>query len=141
MWMDEQLNELKERISGLSDGELLRIVEVEFDDYRPEAIDFAKGELTARGIKFEDPSSKPVAESFQNAAEAAGPPRKILTCAVCGGQMRLGILMAESEITIIFSDNDEQRFVEVYACVRCGRVQMMIDLETDVDQTSGSRSV
>jgi hypothetical protein len=55
MWMDEQTRELKERISGLSDDELLDIVEVEFNDYRKEAIDFAKSELTRRGIEFQIP--------------------------------------------------------------------------------------
>ena len=140
MWMDEKLKELKEKISGLSDHELLNIVEVEFDDYRQEAIDFAKAELMARGIKFKEPS-KETAASFQHAVEAVAPARRISTCAVCGGQMRLGLLLAESEITIIFSDTDEQRFVEVYACVRCGRVQMIVDLETDVDQSGGSRAI
>ena len=141
MWMDEQLKELKEKISGLSDHELLNIVEVEFDDYRQEAIDFAKAELTGRGIKFEEPSSEPVAESFQNEVEAVAPVRRVVACASCGGQTRFGLLLAESEITIIFSDTDEQRFVEAYACLRCGRVQLMVDLETDVDQTSPSRPI
>lgn len=140
MWMDGQLKELKEKISGLSDDELLNIVEVEFDDYRKEAIDFARAELMARGIDFEEPSSGPVAESFsQNADEAVAPVRRVLICATCGGQTRLGVLLAESEIIIIFSDTDEQRFVEVHACVRCGRIQLMVDLETEVDQTSPSR--
>ncbi|MEK6287247.1 MAG: hypothetical protein AABO57_16020 [Acidobacteriota bacterium] len=45
MFMDEELNELKDRISQMSDRELLQIVEVEYADYRKEAIQFAEAEL------------------------------------------------------------------------------------------------
>src|SRR5713226_4492849 len=44
--------ELKTRISGLSDDELLQIVGPKVADYRQEAIDYASQELTARGVTF-----------------------------------------------------------------------------------------
>ncbi|PYP83658.1 MAG: hypothetical protein DMF61_22575 [Blastocatellia bacterium AA13] len=47
-------DELKERMSKLSDEELLNIVEVESHDYRKEALDYAKVELAARGIEFQE---------------------------------------------------------------------------------------
>ena len=39
---DEELSELKDRISQMSDRELLQIVEVEYNDYRKEALEFAQ---------------------------------------------------------------------------------------------------
>ena len=56
MSMDEQLSELKDRISQMSNEQLLRIVEVEYDDYRIEALQFAGEELGKRGIPFEPPA-------------------------------------------------------------------------------------
>ena len=55
------------------------------------------------------------------------------TCNVCGGPMRLGVLFAEQELTIVFSDNDEERFIEVSACSKCGNVQLLVDYDTNVE--------
>jgi len=55
MFPVDELNELKDRISQMSDRELLRIVEVEYADYRREAIEFAEVELGKRSIPFEKP--------------------------------------------------------------------------------------
>ena len=138
MWMDEELRELKERISAMSDEQLLNIVEVDFDDYRQEAIDFAKTELMARGISFKNAPSAAGSSSQENAdaEESAG---KLPPCSRCGAKTRLGVLLAESEITITFSDNDEQRFVEARACVKCGHVELVVDLATEVDEAPGAR--
>jgi hypothetical protein len=54
MWIDEESRELKERISKLSDEELLNMVEVEPYEYRKQALDYAKAELTVRGIGFQE---------------------------------------------------------------------------------------
>lgn len=138
MWMDETLRELKQRISDMSSDELLNIVEVDFDDYRQEAIDFAKAELMARGIHFKGASSQmsvSSSETGDTSEAAASEP----SCVKCGSKTRLGVLLGESEITIMFSDRDEQRFVEVYACIKCGYVQLIVDLETDVDEAPGAR--
>ena len=142
MWMDEKSRELKERISGMSDQQLLNIVEVDFDDYRQEAIDFAKAELLTRGIEFEEPSSRQDQEDLsRDLVEPEPIARRVPTCARCGSRTRLGVLLGESEITILFSDKDEQRFVEAYACVKCGHVQLVVDLETDVDETPPARVI
>ena len=55
MFQDDELNELKDRISQMSDRELLQIVEVEYGDYRKEAVEFAEAELAKRSIPFEKP--------------------------------------------------------------------------------------
>jgi hypothetical protein len=54
MEKDEESSELKERISKLSDGELLNIVEVDPQAYRKEALDYAKAELIERNLQFQE---------------------------------------------------------------------------------------
>jgi hypothetical protein len=51
--MDEELKELYFRIIQLSDDELLQMVNVEHDEYRPEALKFAREELNRRGLLIE----------------------------------------------------------------------------------------
>jgi hypothetical protein len=128
MWMDEKTRELKQRISEMSDEELLDMVEVDFADYRQQALDFAKSELMARGISFETETAQSEAEPQERAPRA-------LRCAGCGESMRPGILFAEKELTVMFTDNDEERFVEVFTCKGCGRVDLRVDYETDVQKS------
>jgi hypothetical protein len=47
---EQELNALRERISRQSDAELMRMVNVDFSEYRQEAIDLAKAELGRRGL-------------------------------------------------------------------------------------------
>jgi hypothetical protein len=137
MWMDDKTKELKERIIGLSDDELLNIVEVEFDHYRKEALDFARAELMARVIDFEEPFIEQKTASPELTTLAVASPAKIPNCARCGARTRPGVLLGEKEITMMFSDKDEQRFVEVHACTKCGQVQLVVDLETEVVEDRG----
>jgi hypothetical protein len=123
--MDEETKELKQRISEMTDEELLDMVEVDFADYRQQALDFAKSELMARGIGFEMEPAPPETEPKEREPRA-------LRCAVCGEPMRPGILFAEKELTIMFTDNDEERFVEVFTCKGCERIDLRVDYETDV---------
>lgn len=53
--MNEELRELQKNMSELVDAELLRIVEDDFADYRPEALACAKRELLSRGVPFQEP--------------------------------------------------------------------------------------
>jgi len=129
MWMDEELFELKERISRFSDEELLNIVEVDWKDYRKEALEFAKNELTRRGISFE-PARKGNELLSGKAGEGAAGWAE--TCARCGGKTRPGVLIDTREIIILFTDRDEQRFIEVYTCGQCGHVQIVVDFETEI---------
>ena len=133
MFVDEELKELKERISRQSDSELLRIVEVERDDYRPEAIDFASSELLRRGVSFK-PARNVRGDADEESASYLAPSNESLEpCKLCGGEMRGGWLLAGSELTILFSDTNEERFVEALACRRCGGVKLVVDFETDVE--------
>lgn len=131
--MDDQLNELKERISQMSDSELLRIVEVEYDDYRKEAIEFAQAELSKRFVPFEMPDLDQIDADDGDGAEEADSAASPEPCAACEGPMRNGLLFADKELTILFSDNNEERFVQALACTNCGEVRLVVDFKTDVE--------
>jgi hypothetical protein len=140
MWADPNLNELKERISKMSDEELLQMVGEDFEDYRQEALQFAEAELAARGIQLED-REKEVPRGFpRNEAPFVPPGRNRnpntpfdMQCNLCGGLMRSGFLHAKFEITISFTDKNEERFIDVLACSRCGQVRLRVDYQTDVE--------
>ena len=130
MFLDEELNELKDRISQMPDRELLQIVEVEYADYRKEAIEFAEEELRKRSIPFGTPEL--VADEDEDDASMA-PARSNVPCGNCGGSMRSGLLFADKELTMLFSDSNEERFVHAFACTACGDVRLTVDLETEVE--------
>jgi hypothetical protein len=61
--MNGQSHELKTKMSELSDETLLQIVEIDFADYRQDALDCAKQELAARGVPFQEPDrTSPIQE-------------------------------------------------------------------------------
>ena len=132
MFMDNELNELKDRISQMSDRELLQIVEVEYADYRDEAIEFAEAELGKRSIPFEKPESSDEPEEADD-ADSTAPAESNVPCAKCGGVTRSGLLFADKELTILFSDSNEERFVQAFVCTGCGDVRLVADLETEVE--------
>ena len=131
--MDEQLRELKERISQMSDDELLRIVEVEYDDYRKEAVEFAIAELGQRNIPHEQPD---LVEEDEPESEEAGsivPAAALAPCDACGGKMRAGSIYADKELTVFFPDKNEERFIQALACGDCGSLKLLVDFNTDVE--------
>jgi hypothetical protein len=128
---DDEWNEVKERLSQMSDRELLRIVEEEYDDYRREAIEFAEQELTKRNVPFERPELDE--DDDDNVGVDSGPSESNASCNNCGGKMRAGLLFADKELTVLFHDNNEERFVQVLACTSCGDVKLSVDLFTDVE--------
>jgi hypothetical protein len=130
MFPDEELSELKDRISQMSDRELLRIVEVEYNDYRAEALEFAAAELQKRSIPFEKPEQD---EDEAEETDSPDPTGNIAPCRDCGGVMRSGLLFADKELTMLFNDDNEERFVQSFACMACGSVRLAIDLETEVE--------
>lgn len=84
--------ELKSRISKLSDGELLEMVERKSSDYRKEALDYAARELESRGIQFSlktKPSTVASDESESWECEACGAKVKLedSTCPECGADI------------------------------------------------------
>ena len=130
--MEDEIRELKERINGMSNEELLKIVTVERSDYRREAIDFATRELQARGVPFEPGSDIEDDDDDESAATLSG--KSLLPCELCGGGMRVGQMFADREMTIFFPDNDEERFVQAVACNDCGHLRLLVDFETDVEE-------
>ena len=136
--MEEESAELKERISQMSDSELLRIVGPDRSDYVEEAIKFAASELKTRNIPFEDQpriaTQTPATsddESTEDSAVAIPP------CDVCRGAMRPGLLFADKEVTMLFQDSeqgDEERFVQAFACSICGEVRLVVDFQTDIER-------
>ncbi|MGA9769365.1 MAG: hypothetical protein WBV94_10010 [Blastocatellia bacterium] len=130
--MADESDELKEKISQMSDGELLRIVGPDRNDYVEEAIEFAVRELKIRSIPFDEKSEASAASTDEESLEQSAiiiPP-----CYICGGPMRSGSLIADNELTIFLPDSDEERFVQAFACGNCGQVRLVVDFETDVER-------
>ena len=128
----DDTQELKQRLAALSDEKLVRMVTEEAADYRKDALDFAKAELRSRGVDFSLPDDEN--ETKSDANESLDPLRSGRRggCPSCGGPLRAGTLVGEKEVTIIFSDNKEERFVLLSVCSRCGLVSLAVDLETEV---------
>jgi len=132
--MSDEIEELQDRIAALSDDELIEMVTVGARDYREEALDYARAELRKRGVDYSTVQEKDAEPpgSFEPFPTMAGGNPNASVCAICGGQLRAGSLVAEKELTIIFNDNSEERFVKVNACTRCGQLSLVADFETDV---------
>ena len=135
--MSDDIWQLKQRITKLSDEELIEMVTANAADYRQEPLDYAMEELKYRHVDLtklqaeEEPAiddSEPAADTDPYPLVAAPSGR----CA-CGGTLRRGTLVAEKELTIIFSDSHEERFVRVLACSRCNQVSMVVDPDTVVE--------
>jgi hypothetical protein len=129
--MTPESQELKDRITRLEDEQLLEMVASKAGEYREEAVGYAKAELEARGID--------VAEGTDEAPQdqASGPfvidrSGAVPVCLICGGRLRPGTLVGEKEITIVFTDNHEERFVKVNACTQCGQISLAVDDAEDV---------
>jgi hypothetical protein len=82
-----------------------------------------------RGIRFEEPDNENELPS-----EKSSKVKGITPCTRCGGKARLGMLFDKKEIIIVFSDNDEKRFLEICACRQCGNVNVTVDFETEVER-------
>jgi hypothetical protein len=141
--MAEDSQQLKERLIKLSDEQLIEIVLAAPGEYRQEAIDIAKTELKWRNVEI--PRPEETEEAVETGVDPdsmdpiGAPPRGRVAiptnvCIICGSAMRQGTLVAEKEITIVFADNQEERFVKVSACTQCGQVSLTVDSETDVQQ-------
>jgi hypothetical protein len=141
--MAEDSQQLKERLIKLSDEQLIEIVLAAPGEYRQEAIDIAKTELKWRNVEI--PKPEEADEAVETGVDPAsmdpiGDPRRgrvaipTNVCIICGSAMRQGTLVAEKELTIVFADNQEERFVKVSACTQCGQVSLVVDFETDVQQ-------
>jgi len=132
--MADDIQELRKRIHSLSDEELVDMVTVAAVDYREDAINIAKMELRSRGVDFStlpDADSEPPT-SFDPRLQKPPVLSDSATCA-CGGKLRPAVLVGERELTVVFSDNREERFVKVLVCAQCGQMSLIADFETNVD--------
>ncbi len=130
MWNEEQPNPLRERIRQMADEELIRMVCEEADEYRDDVLQYAEAELAVRGIELVDEDEPGQQGKFIGGSK---PDESLPNCAVCNSKMRTASLFAQKEVTILFNDNNEERFVEVLACSRCGQVRLLVNYETAVE--------
>jgi hypothetical protein len=119
--MDDELRELRERVTRMSDAELWRMVGKDRREYRAEAVQFARQELDVRQLTESDEADDDEGDDEANAG-------------VCGSMMRRAALFADREITVYFDDTEEERFLEAEVCSACGNVRLMVDLDTDVQE-------
>jgi hypothetical protein len=131
--MTPESQELKDRIGQFEDEQLLEIVAAKAGEYRDDAIGYAKAELEARGIDVAASTNEAPAD------QVSGPfvvdrPGAVPGCLICGGRLRPGTLVGEKEVTIVFADNKEERFVKVNACTQCGSISLAVDDAEDVQR-------
>jgi hypothetical protein len=139
--MSDDFRQLKEHLTKLSDEELINIVLSPPGEYRKDAIEIARTELKWRKVEIPEPDEP---EDEDSPASHEPTPVDVLRtrregvsgaeCTMCGGRLRLGTLVAEKELTVIFSDNQEERFVQVNACTQCGHLSLAVDFQTEVDK-------
>ncbi len=153
--MDIDLQELRERISGLDDDSLLRMIGEESESYRPEALAVAREEVKRRGI---DPNKRPIpvqdldpagedddpvdeaeetGEEAEEEQEEQAPARKAergFLCPSCGTGLRRALLLGETQVIAVFEPGREQRFVYAMVCPRCGTADLFVDFETEVEE-------
>ena len=79
MWNDET-DPLKKRITNLSNAELLQMLNLDYEQYRKEALDYARAEIERRGLKFEPESFAEVApvEAWGEDSEFIEPEAEVL---------------------------------------------------------------
>jgi hypothetical protein len=136
--MGEDYEQLKERLTKLSDEQLIDIVLAPPGEYRQDALDIAKAELKWRRVEIPEAKEPEAATEAVSQEPVAGrfPVNRLgipgAGCPNCGGPLRPGTLVAEKELTVVFPDNHEERFVKVNACTKCGQLSLAVDFETDV---------
>jgi uncharacterized protein YbaR (Trm112 family) len=135
--------EMRRNIAKLSSEELERMVTVDAGDYVPEAIEIARQELEARGLASSsgDPDSRgggvaasPADEAEAGVDDGGALPPSGLACPFCNGPVRRAALFGDNEIIVLFRDNDEQRYVDVLVCRRCGEARLVVDFEAKVTE-------
>jgi len=126
---------LEQRISALSDDELNRLLTVDADQYRPEALEFALAEAERRHLDIEPPEGQPadgsgigtalgafakgVASEF--AAGRFSVEGRGVTCTHCGGDsVKLQPAVVNTRALTFFGLDWLNRGASVLACEACG---------------------
>jgi hypothetical protein len=127
--MSDALKNLMERIARLSDEQLLAMVDVDFTQYRPEALAYARAELRQRGI---EPVRRVPEPERQPRAGTEAPP---LRCLRCHSEMKyVGTKRLQddarwgmfSQLGGLFKDQDYEN-LDAYVCSKCGRLELFVD--------------
>lgn len=126
--------ELQEKISQMSDEELLRMVGVDARQYRQEALDLAKSEMARRGLAFDQQANDQQANSIQ--------------CIKCAGLMEEGFIPDYGHYEYVrplmwVEGKPEKSFwtgtkigdrrganIAVYRCTACGYIEFYAREET-----------
>ena len=126
---------LMERISHLPDEELLQMVYVDYDQYRPEAIEQARAEVAKRGLQFTPPmkvdgqEESPPEEGLPAGEEAVFNP---MLCPHCLTDLHYigtkrfqdGTSWETLDDPVGLFKND--RPFDVYVCLKCGRMEFFV---------------
>jgi hypothetical protein len=80
--MYDELEGLRDRINQLSNEELIQMVNIDYEQYRKETLDYAEAEMQKRGLKieqvsFEDSSQEEDAEALSVDSEYLKPDEEI----------------------------------------------------------------
>jgi len=138
--MADESQALKERLVKLSDEELIDMVLAPEGEYRQDALEIARAELKWRRVEIPKPEEpeveapRPSDDPLLGRSAADRDLPSETTCPFCGGALRSGTLVGEKEITVVFSDNHEERFVKVNVCTQCGQISLAADFQTEVQQ-------
>jgi len=126
-------------MSQLSTAELIRVITEDADDYTKEALEIARGELSRRGGAIPTSMVRHTSEKGGDGFDDASPEEianaykdRDKQCRDCGGNLRYAALQSQNEVFLTFLDTHELRFLEVDVCVRCRKVTLRADLETEV---------
>ncbi|MHB8799390.1 MAG: zinc ribbon domain-containing protein [Thermoanaerobaculia bacterium] len=127
------------RIASLGDEEIVRILTVDAEQYRPEALDVARAEATRRKLSLDAgaPAPEPTDRSLgravrafgQGVASQLGPAaftaaEKVVSCPHCGGQSfeeRQAVVNTRG--LTFFGLDWLDKGVTVLSCTRCGLLQ------------------
>ena len=130
---------LSARIASLGDDDIVRILTVDAEQYRPEALDLARAEATRRGLTLDAgvSDSEPADRSLggavrafgQGVASQLGPAaftaaEKLVSCPHCGGESfdeRQAVVNTRG--LTFFGLDWLDRGATVLSCTRCGLLQ------------------
>ena len=142
--MDKELIELVEKLSSLSDDELIRAINNDYASYRSEALTIARLVMKRRGYSFSrkgyviDNRKTPPPASEAGGKERAEELNKLLTTINCPrcqtkldyvGTRRLKeerSIAALGELGEMYKSGAHE-FLDVYTCGRCGHVEFFVD--------------
>ena len=128
---------LAERIALLNDNDLVVMLTVNAEQYRPEALELAKAEASRRGLALVSPAPEPVPPALQEVAlsalraagDALGPGQysaagKAVVCSHCGGdRFEQHQALLNTRALTFFNLDWLNRAGAALLCESCGLIQ------------------